>query len=559
MTLLKRISFTISCGLFTLASVAQKEVPRGWHLLNPKDSGNFYGISLKQAYDFLKSKKSKSTPIIVGVIDSGIDTTHEDLKPILWRNPGEVPGNGVDDDKNGYIDDVYGWNFLGGRDGRNVEKDSYESSRVYHGLKNKWGKKDIDPAKLTPAEAREYSMWLRAKEEVGQIDPIVAYNIIMIKKTLKDAKAADSTFQAKIRKDYTAKDIYAFTPTDDVTKRGKRSLLSLYERFEIGTEETASEALEGITESIEQEEMKMRAAEEAPPAFRADIVKDNYNDFNDRFYGNGDVMASKSSALHGTHVSGIIAAVRDNGIGVNGIADNVRIMMIRAVPDGDEHDKDVALAIRYAADNGARIINMSFGKSYSPEKRWVDEAAKYAMSKGVLIVQAAGNDNKDIDTTYNFPSSFYEDGSRGGDWITVGASGPTSKGLTAYFSNYGKKSVDVFAPGVKIYSTVPGSNYKDEQGTSMASPVVAGLAALIMEYYPGLSAKQVKMVIEKSAQKPAMKVKDPGNGEEVEMTDLSRTGGIINAYEAIKLASTLKGERTTDKVVSSTVRPAVRQ
>ncbi len=325
-------------------------------------------------------------------------------------------------------------------------------------------------------------------------------------------------------------------------------------------EQPASEALRDITESIDAEESKLRAAEQAPPAYRADIVKDNYSDFSDKFYGNPDVMASKSSALHGTHVSGIIGAVRDNGIGVNGVADNVKIMMVRAVPDGDEHDKDIALAIRYAADNGAKVINMSFGKSYSPEKRWVDEAAKYAQSKGVLLVQAAGNDNKDLDTTYNFPSSFYEDGSRGEEWITVGASGPTAKGLTAYFSNYGKKSVDVFAPGIKIYSTVPGSVYKDEQGTSMASPVVAGLAALIIEYYPNLSARQVKMVIEKSAQKPVVKVKDPGNGEEVEMSELSRSGGIVNAYEAVKLASTLKGERVAEKpMTTSTVKPKVRE
>ncbi|MFI5128623.1 MAG: S8 family peptidase [Chitinophagales bacterium] len=559
MNAFKRISLTAVFALFTLVIVAQKDVPKGWHLWNPRDSGNYFGISLKEAYDFIKSKKLKSTPVIVGVIDSGIDTTHEDLKAVLWRNAGEIAGNGIDDDKNGYIDDVYGWNFLGGRDGRNVDKDSYEASRVYHGLKSKWGKKDIDKAKLTPAEAKEYAMWLRAKEEVGEIDPIVAYNIILIKKSLKDARAADSIFKSKIKEDYTAKDVEGYTPADDITKRGKRNILRLYEQFEIGLEQPASEALNDIAQSLDAEESKLRAAEQAPPAFRAGIVKDNYDDFSDRFYGNGDVMAGKSSALHGTHVSGIIGAVRDNGVGVNGVADNVRIMMVRAVPDGDEHDKDVALAIRYAADNGAKIINMSFGKSYSPEKKWVDEAAKYAQSKGVLLVQAAGNDNKNIDTTYNFPSSLYDDGSRGPEWITVGASGPTTKGLTAYFSNYGKKSVDVFAPGMKIYSTIPGSNYKDEQGTSMASPVVAGLAALIMEYYPNLSARQVKMVIEKSAQKPTIKVKDPGNGEEVEMSDLSRTGGIINAYEAVKLASTLKGERTPDKIVTSTVKPKIRE
>jgi len=236
-------------------------------------------------------------------------------------------------------------------------------------------------------------------------------------------------------------------------------------------------------------------------------------------------------------------------------------MMIRAVPDGDEHDKDIALAIRYATDNGAEVINMSFGKSYSPDKKWIDDAVKYADSKGVLLVHAAGNDAKDVDTTYNFPTPVFQaDGLRASNWITVGASGdPKAGGLTASFSNYGKKEVDVFAPGVKIYSTTPGGNqYQNLAGTSMASPVVTGLAALILEYFPNLSAEQVKMVIEKSAQKPTEKVKNPETGELVNLSDISKSGGLVNAYEAIKLASTIKGERNkTVKPTKSTVRPKV--
>jgi subtilisin family serine protease len=292
------------------------------------------------------------------------------------------------------------------------------------------------------------------------------------------------------------------------------------------------------------------------------VVKDNYKDFNDKFYGNGNVQVSNKSALHGTHVSGIIAASRNNGVGMDGIADNVKIMMLRAVPDGDEHDKDIALAIRYAVDNGAQVINMSFGKGFSPEKQWVDDAVKYAESKGVLLVHAAGNDAKNVDTTFNYPSpSYVKDGKRAGNWITVGASGPNNEkpnSLTAGFSNYGKKEVDVFAPGVKIYATVPGGNtYRDLQGTSMASPVVAGVAALILQYFPNLSAQQVKMVIEKSAQKPDFKVKNPETQDEVSLGDLSKYGGVVNAYEAVKLASTLKGERKVTKPVKSTVKPKV--
>ena len=246
---------------------------------------------------------------------------------------------------------------------------------------------------------------------------------------------------------------------------------------------------------------------------RGEIVKDNENDINDRFYGNNDIMAG--TPFHGTHVSGIIAALRNNGKGIDGIADNVRIMMIRAVPDGDEHDKDIALAIRYAVDNGAKVINMSFGKGFSPQKSWVDDAVQYAESKGVLLVHAAGNEGADIDTAYNFPNPhFINDGKRATNWITVGASAASADkgGLTAGFSNYGKNEVDVFAPGVNIYSSVPGGNtYANASGTSMASPVTAGVAALILEYYPTLTPQQVKDIIEKSAVAPKIEVNIPGS------------------------------------------------
>jgi len=255
-------------------------------------------------------------------------------------------------------------------------------------------------------------------------------------------------------------------------------------------------------------------------------------------------------SMHGTHCAGIIGAVRNNDKGMDGIADNVRIMSLRVVPDGDEHDKDIALAIRYAVDNGAKIISMSFGKSYSPQKYWVDEAFQYAESKNVLLIHAAGNDAKNVDTEANFPNPVYMNGKgRAGNVITVGASGdPKSGGLTASFSNYGKNEVDVFSPGVKIYSTLPGgTNYGNLSGTSMACPLVAGIAALTLEYFPTLSAKQLKYVIEKSAQVPGIKVNKPGTDETVELSELSRTGGIVNAYEALKLAATLKGENKPEK------------
>jgi hypothetical protein len=454
------------------------------------------------------------------------------------------------------VDDIYGWYFLGGRDGRNVEQDSYEAARVYHQFKDKYDGKDIDVAKLSRDQAFEYKMWKRSKDEiVGEVNPL---EVIQLRRISRSLKSGDSVIRKDLKKDeYSCKDLTGYTTTDASAKGTREMLLNICKQND--NEEITNQQ---ILDQLEGDLTKMEASEVAPKKYRDEIVKDNYFDFNDRFYGNPDVMASNKSALHGTHVSGIIAAARGNGKGMDGVADNVKIMMLRAVPDGDEHDKDIALAIRYAVDNGAQVINMSFGKGFSPEKKWVDEAVRYAESKGVLMVHAAGNDAKNIDTTFNYPTPLLLDNKRPNNWITVGASGdPKAGGLTAGFSNFGKKEVDVFAPGVKIYSTVPGGNtYQNLQGTSMASPVVAGVAAFILEYYPNLSAAQVKMVIEKSAGKLSDKVINPQTGEEVSLSEISKSGGLVNAYEAIKLASTIKGERKPAPVtpVKSTVKPKVK-
>lgn len=560
---LKSASLLTLGGMFSATLFAQ-DVPKGWHTLDKSATG-YYGISLDKAYNFLKAKKAKSNTVIVAVIDSGIDTTHEDLKDVLWTNPGEIPGNGIDDDKNGYIDDVHGWNFLGARDGSaNVETDSYESARVYHEFKDKYQGKNIDVSKLSPAEKYEYETWKRAATEING-DSENAGNLATLQANYQLTVKSDSILKAAMAKEkYTGTELEAFTPAAADAKMAKEMMMYLFHAND-AMETTNADFVGEFGEYVDGEVKKAEAAEKAPEPYRDEVVKDNYNDFNDRFYGNPNVFVSKKAALHGTHVSGIIGASRGNGKGMDGVADNVKIMMIRAVPDGDEHDKDIALAIRYAVDNGAKVVNMSFGKGYSPEKGWVDDAVKYAESKGVLLVHAAGNDGKNIDTAFNFPTPVTLKKERANNWITVGASGPNNKdgnSLTANFSNYGKDEVDVFAPGVKIYSTVPGGNtYQNLQGTSMASPVVAGLAALILEYYPTLSAKQVKDVIQRSASKPAEKVKMPGEEEadEVNLSDISKYGGIVNAYEALKLASTIKGERKPEKpAVKSTVKPKVK-
>ena len=524
------------------------DVPKGWHLLDKAKDG-YSGISLEQAYDFVKSKKIKSTPVIVAVIDSGVDTLHEDLKEILWRNPKEIPGNGIDDDKNGYTDDVYGWNFIGGKDGRNVKQDSYEGARVYHALKGKYSGASLDTAELKNDSLEEYKVWLKAKQKVeGDGNDGGGLDLVMLKKALNSAEKSDSILRISLMKDtFTGNDLDSFQAVSQSEKAAKGGLLYLFKANQM-METTNKEFLQGFGEFVSGEERKAESKEKAPENYRREIVGDNEEDFNDRFYGNSDVMAA--TPFHGTHVSGIIAASRNNHKGMEGIADNVKIMMVRAVPDGDEHDKDIALAIRYAVDNGARVINMSFGKDFSPHKDWVDEAVKYAETKGVLLVHAAGNDGKNIDSSDNFPNvNLRASRTKATNWITVGASGDEKAGgITASFSNYGKDQVDVFAPGVKIYSTIPGGNtYGNAQGTSMASPVVAGTAAFLFSYFPDLNVQQIKYCIEKSAVAPVEKVRRPGSDEMVNLSAISKTGGVINVYEAAKLAATLEAAPSSKK------------
>ncbi len=564
---MKKVFFVMAAFAVSLTSFAQKTVkerkvaPDNWHQLDQKETG-FYGVSLDKAYAFLKTKKVKSKTVVVAVIDSGIDTLHEDLKTILWTNTKEIPGNGIDDDKNGYTDDVHGWNFLGGKDGRNVKEAGLEVNRVYHRFKDKYDGKTEQ--QIAAKDLNEFKLWQNAERLISPAPDPNKMPTDFLKKIYNAIVSSDSILKIGIGKlVYTGTELEAYKPGNKDEKVSKEKFLQLFKLTQ-AMDGTNKEIIEGIGGDIshqeEEDEKALTAKTVAPVNSRAEIVKDNEFDVNDRFYGNNDIMAN--TPFHGTHCSGIIAGVRNNGKGINGIADNVRIMMLRAVPDGDEYDKDIANAIRYAVDNGAQIVSMSFGKYLSPQKAAVDEAVKYAETKGVLLVHAAGNENKNSDVDGSFPNPVFENTEyRASNWITVGASGdPTNGGLAAEFSNYGKKQVDVFSPGVRINSTIPGGDtYGKASGTSMACPVVAGIAALVLEYNPTLSAKQLKYVIEKSAEPLNEKVNVPGSEEQVNFSELSKTGGIVNAYNAVKIAATLSGERKVvtpalpkPKVVKST-------
>ncbi|QJB31024.1 S8 family peptidase [Chitinophaga oryzae] len=546
----------LTTAAFTTKSSAQSKtpVPKNWQLLN-YETDSVYGTNTEKAYkEILKGKKS--TPVIVAVIDSGIDTLHEDLKGILWTNPREIPGNGKDDDGNGYIDDIHGWNFLGAKDGGSLKEDSDEATREYYRYKNKYG----DPDSTLGKDSKEYTTWQSLKQKIEKPSSQTKLQYKTMAKLQENVTKCEN-----ILKTYLNKDDFTVAQLDSIQTTNQDVLLARNFMTRL-LKSTGDEPLPFGEFKMEFEgymgELKRKAeSTEVPPnQNREQIVGDKYDDITDTNYGNNDVMGK--FGFHGTHVSGIIGAMRNNGVGIDGVADNVRIMAVKAVPDGDERDKDVALAIRYAVDNGAQIINMSFGKPYSPHKEWVDEAVKYAQKKGVLLVHAAGNDGANNDSVPNYPNPDFADGSpRADNYITVGAS---SHGMApdkvASFSNYGKKNVDLFAPGVQIYSTIPGGNkYGSASGTSMAAPVVTGVAALVLSYYPELSARQLKYILEKSATPLPdgnKEVNKPGSQDEkIDFTDLSISGGVVNTYEALKLAATIKGENVKKKQHKAKMRP----
>ncbi len=514
-----------------------------WYLLDlEKDSTE--GINLAGAYRFLQNKTAN--PIIVAVIDGGIDTLHEDLKNILWRNPKEKQGNGKDDDKNGYVDDIYGWNFLGNTNGENVGKASAERDRLYYGYKSKYEGKTIDINTLTKEDKWEYMMWQKAATQM-QINPEEQMEVMMLKAALSSIEKHNTVLVEEMhQEEFSNTDLENFNPQSARGKQSKTAFLSYLKMFDIKETVTNKLILSDLKLYADEREQSLQSKTTAPIDYRALIIKDDDRDLSDINYGNPDVMGTNPE--HGTHVSGIIAAQRNNGKGIDGVAEQVKIMSLRCVPDGDEYDKDIALAIRYATDNGARVINMSFGKSFSPGKYWVDEAIRYAASKDVLIVHAAGNDNKNTDTSDNFPNKYhFSTGLPAANYISVGASSDdqfvTPGKRIAYFSNYGTKSVDIFAPGYSIYSTLPGGDkYGYNSGTSMAAPVVSGVAALIRSYFPKLSAEQVKYAIEKSCSPlpfDADKVNNPGGGE-ASMKELCTCGGFLDAKAAVALAATLQ-------------------
>jgi cell wall-associated protease len=565
------------CSLKVYGQDRKVKLPENWFNLDLVENA-YFGISTEKAYRDILKKLTVKQQIIVAVIDGGVDINHEDLKGKIWFNTKEVPGNGIDDDGNGYIDDVNGWNFIGSKAG-NLAYDNLELVRLYRKLSPKY-KSIINNSKLDSLGKEEFALYRKVTAELGKKydDADQNYRVLFAINQLLDS--VSSVTKKPIP---TLEDIEAYKPGDEIEEQVKKIIRS-------GSRQSGSylEFYKDIKDAYKSTDITLKYNLNPKYDERQKFVGDDYSNSRDRKYGNNDVMGP--NAEHGTHVSGIIAANRNNGVGIKGIAEGALIMPIRVVPEGDERDKDVANGILYAVNNGAKIINMSFGKNYKWDKAIVDDAIKYAEQRGVLIVHAAGNDNLNNDRADVYPTKYYDseasikyysknkqpidDGFKPPipktqkrlpdprlnripvqavvpldttkfdlphvkNWIEVGASAYRDDDeLKASFSNYGKYTVDVFAPGFKINSTVPNSKYEEFDGTSMAAPVVSGLAALILSYYPNLTPVEIKDIIIKSVVPVNRKLKyknEKNISSKAFLSDLSRSGGVVNAVNALKL------------------------
>ncbi len=504
---------TIDTSPLKIADLSAIEKKNWGHLDLAKDT--IPGMSLDKAYkDLIGGKKGQK--VIVAVLDAGMDLTHEDLDDVLWVNKGERVGDGKDNDNNGYIDDIHGYNFLG---------ESYNEQ--------------LEFARILRLGLGDASMRAKAQAKLDEDYPKALANKEQYEQILQSVKNADAAVKKHLGKtDYTKKEVAGIKSEDQAIQQHVAVLMQMFS-FKDTIPEVIKEVTAGVTYFSDQANYNLNKDFNGRT-----VVGDNPYDITDTKYGNGNPQNRSEDESHGTHVAGIIGAERNNGKGANGVANNVAIMSIRAVPNGDEYDKDIALGIRYAVDNGAKIINGSFGKSFSPKAEWVYDAIKYAASKDVLFIHAAGNDGINLDDPNqpNFPNDAINNGAEIADnVITVGALAPKyGSEMLADFSNYGDINVDVFAPGAEIYSTMPGNKYEFQGGTSMAAPAVAGVAALIRSQYPKLSASQVKKIIMKSGLPIKAKVILGGNAAKVStLEEISTSGKIVNAYNALIMAQSV--------------------
>ena len=531
--------FFLTLLLYTCSLFVWGQDTKFWHWKDLEKDG-VHGVSLFKAQQLLVDLKLKPTPIIIAVLDGGIDTTHPQIKPILWRNPKEIPGNALDDDKNGYVDDLHGWNFLGNAAGENINKASDEKSRVYHRYKNEFKQDKLDSTFWDLTKKQAYKIWQQAAAEIVFTDED-ADNLSFIKMARNAVVKMGVIIIREIEdSNFTTEQLETYQPIGKLTADTKISYLRTMQALGIDRLAGHHSIVEDLNEYISGKEQSAVSIDTPPEDLRKKITKDQYDNFNDQYYGNNNITGP--NAKHGTHVAGLAAGIVDTNFTKSNFNNPIQIMGLRVVPDGDEYDKDVALGIRYAVNNGAKIINMSFGKSYSPEQPWVDSAIRYAASKDVLIIHSAGNESYDLNSKSVYPSPYsnvFKD--RANNMMTVGASNDPviAESILTDFSNFGNQVVDLLSPGNKIYSSLPNQQYGFLNGTSMSAPVLSHIAALVRAYFPKLSATQVKSILLQSCWKPSdenVLFPIPKKDQSKKLNEISAEGGIINAALCIQNA-----------------------
>jgi len=531
--------FILTISLYSCSLFAWGQDATFWHWKDLEKDG-VHGVSLFKAQQLLTDLKLKPTPIIIAILDGGIDTAHLQIKPLLWNNPKEIPGNALDDDKNGYIDDVHGWNFLGNAAGQNINKASDEKSRIYHRYKNEFKQGNIDSAAWDAKKKQDFYRWQQAAAEIVFTDEDAA-NLSFIKMA-RNAVVKMGLILIKEIEDtnFTTEQLETYQPIGKLTADTKISYLRTMQALGIDRISGHHSIIEDLNEYISGKDQSAVSIDTSPEDLRKKITQDQYENFNDRFYGNNNITGP--NAKHGTHVAGLAAGIVDTNFTKSNFSNPIQIMGVRVVPDGDEYDKDIALGIRYAVNNGAKIINMSFGKSFSPEQAWVDSAIRYAASKDVLIIHSAGNESYDLNKKSVYPSPYsnvFKD--KAINMITVGASSDPviAESILTDFSNYGNKIVDVLSPGNKIFSSLPNQQYGFLNGTSMSAPIISHIAALVRAYFPKLSATEVKAILLQSnwtPNDPNTLFPIPQKDQSKKLNDISAEGGIINAALSIQNA-----------------------
>jgi subtilisin family serine protease len=521
-----------------ITSLTQKVVP-----LNKKETQRWFekdilidsvpGISLNRAYDsLLKGKTGKS--IVVAVIDTEIDINHEDLKSHVWINTDEIPNNGIDDDQNGYVDDVNGWNFIGNSKGDNIIFSSLECVRVIQGYQ-----KRVKEGKLREGQA-DYTLYIKAKK----------YYDSKLKSAQEDLDYGNFLFEGYPKAKSAMKKIF---PEEDYTVEELDSTYEANKKINPDLARNAYFMSDCFKYNLSEEwiaNYRKQAKNKIDYTYNLNYIDkvgiDPFpNEITFNAYGTHNINKNLDVFYHGTLVAGLIGATRNNGIGINGVASDVEIMSLAISSNGEEHDKDIALAIKYAVDNGAKVINMSFGKEFSMHKEWVFEAFEYAEKKDVIIISSAGNSAFNLEENNNYyPNDNINNGTEvSNNFLLVGSiSKNIDSSFLSYYSNYGVSDVDIFAPGQEIYTIIPNNEYKLDSGTSIAASITSGVAALIYSYYPNLKASEVKQILMDSGLEFNIEVTTPIEENKEKTTpfnQLSKSGKVLNAYNALIMADSI--------------------